>query len=400
MFESLIITLREGIEVALVVGIVWIYLRETGRRRLIPAVNVGLALGILASLAVAMFLSQLDLSSSLVEGTLILVAAFFVGTLVVWMMFTSKQLGKAIRQRAEEIASRRVGPAAFWGMVAFILVMVLREGFETVVFLQSVWLSNRASLLNIVGASLGLFLAVVFGILFITGSVRINLERFFKVTSIVLLIFIAQLVIYGFHELGEAGVMGWLPSSVMDTIDTIAQYNVLFILAVVAIPVLFLTLPSSKERLTSRQRWLRIATAAVGLIVVFALGYSYVSQRVAQAQSEVPLLIPEGEVVEVELDELPEGIPVLFYVMADGEQYPLLMVRKGDRVLAASGNIPPRGRVLIGGQSFALEEGEEEGAPPVRLVPVEVEVEGDEVELGAEAIEEAYQFALLSQESD
>ncbi|GEM_PF-3108356 len=389
MFESLVITLREGIEVALIVGIVWIYLRETGRRTLIPAVNLGLALGVGASLLLAYFLAQLNLSSSLVEGTLILVAAFFVGTLVVWMMFTAKEMGKAIRQKAEKIASYKYGPAAFLGMIAFILVMVLREGFETVVFLKSVWMTNRGDILNVIGAVLGLVISVVFGVLFITGSMRINLERFFKVTSVALMIFIVQLVIYGMHELGEAGVMGWMPAPAMGVIDTIAEYNVLFILAVVAIPVLFLTLPTSKETLTPQQRRLRFSAAAVGLVVVFAIGYSYVSQRVAQAISEVALLIPEAGEIELELEELPAGQPVLFYVREGSEQIPLAVARLDGDVVAATGRLTPDSRLTLHQGSIYLveQEGAEEELYP--LVPVEVEVEGEEIEIELEELEEA-----------
>src|SRR5260370_40830381 len=84
--------------------------------------------------------------------------------------------------------------------------MVFREGIETVVILSGVTL-NSSELMSFLGTLIGVALAVVFGVMFVKGSVRIDLRRFFRVTTVILLFVAAQLVISGFHELSESGVI-------------------------------------------------------------------------------------------------------------------------------------------------------------------------------------------------
>ena len=219
LFESLIVTLREGIEVALVVGILLAYLRRTGRGAYVHQVFLGLGVAILASLlgAVLIYHYGLDPDNPLAEGTTMFVAAGLVTSLVVWMWKT----GRSVRRRLEHRLDALVGPAdsaalmrrAALGVFGFTFVMMFREGIETVLFLSALSGTVGGSpLYNLLGGSLGLLLATLFGVLLVRGSLHLNLGRFFRVTGVVLLILVAKLIAGGLHEFFEVGL---LPSTPM-----------------------------------------------------------------------------------------------------------------------------------------------------------------------------------------
>src|SRR5579862_121591 len=134
-----------------------------------------------------------------------LVAAFFVVTMVVFMMKTGRKMKGDIEGKVGLLA----GNDAWFGLFIFIFLMVLREGAETVLILAGVSL-NSTELMSFLGTLFGLIAAIAFGVMFVKGSVRINLQKFFKVTTAIMFLVAAQLVISGLHELSESGV---LPSS-------------------------------------------------------------------------------------------------------------------------------------------------------------------------------------------
>src|SRR5262245_7846172 len=156
MFQSLVITLREGIEAALIVGIVLAYLRKTGRVHLIRLVFVGVFAAVAASLIVAYFLHRLERNElgDAYEGGLKLVGGIFVGSMIVWMWRTGKWLKLEIETRLSGLGSRTSGFAA-WGLFLFVFLMVFREGVETVLFLAAVSL-RTTELLNFIGGMIGL----------------------------------------------------------------------------------------------------------------------------------------------------------------------------------------------------------------------------------------------------
>lgn len=218
LFESLIVTLREGIEVALVVGVLLAYLRRTGCHTFARSVYLGLAAAILTSLLGAVLIVRYGLNpdNPMAEGTLMFVAAALVTSLVVWMWKT----GRSVKRRLEQRLDALVGPAescawesrAALSVFAFTYFMMLREGVETVLFLAA--LSGTAGgspLYNLLGGSLGLLLASLFGILLVRGSLHLNLRRFFGVTGLVLLILVAKLIAGGLHEFFEVGLLPSTP---------------------------------------------------------------------------------------------------------------------------------------------------------------------------------------------
>jgi FTR1 family protein len=218
LFESLIVTLREGVEVALVVGVLLAYLRRTGRGAYARQVFLGLGAAILASLlgAVLIYRYGLDPDNPVAEGITMFVAAGLVTTLVVWMWRT----GRNVRRRLEHRLDALVGPAdasavtqrAALGVFGFTFVMMFREGIETVLFLSALSGTVGGSpLYNLLGGSLGLLLATLFGVLLVRGSLHLNLGRFFRVTGVVLLILVAKLIAGGLHEFFEVGLLPSTP---------------------------------------------------------------------------------------------------------------------------------------------------------------------------------------------
>jgi FTR1 family protein len=213
--EALVITLREGMEIALVVGLILAYLNRIGRATLNRYVYAGLVLAVLTSLAGAAGFSRLgfDPENEVSEGTLLAVAAVLVTTLVVWMWRASRGIKRHIETRLEAIASEADGQREGWGLLGFTFFVVLREGVEIVLFLAALSLAATSGLLQLIGGMMGLGLAALFGLLLIKGSVRIDLRRFFGVTGLVLLILVARLLAGSIHEFTEAGI---LPSTPME----------------------------------------------------------------------------------------------------------------------------------------------------------------------------------------
>src|SRR3984957_2549294 len=236
MLQAFIITLREGVEAALIVGITLAYLSKIGRNDLRKAVYAALGAAFAGSIGVAILLSRLNLNEDVFEGWVMLVAAFFVVTMIIFMMKTGRKLKGEIEGQEGLLA----GNDAWVGLFFFVFLMVLREGAETGLIL-SAGTFNWTELMSFLGTLLGVMAAIAFGVMFVKGSVRINLPKFFRVTTAILFLVAAQLVIAGLHELSESGV---IPSSKteMSIIGPIVRNDLFFfvtIFALAALMVLF-----------------------------------------------------------------------------------------------------------------------------------------------------------------
>ncbi|SNQ59484.1 Fe-S-containing protein [Candidatus Methanoperedens nitratireducens] len=202
MFETLTITLREGIEAALVVGIILAYLGKSSRPELKKYVYAGIAAAVAGSIATAVAIQMLMAEwSEFMEGLMFFIAAFFLATMLLWMHRASKN----IRQDIEHGVESALGNWQALGILALTFFMIYREGAEIVLFLSAT--AKEASLSVVMEGIAGLVLAVLFGYLFIKGSLRMDLGRFFKITSVMLAIIIFQLIIGGIHEWSEVGII-------------------------------------------------------------------------------------------------------------------------------------------------------------------------------------------------
>ena len=204
MYQAFVITLREGLEAFLIVAISLAYLRKTGRRELIPAIHWGIGVSILLSIGAGLLLAQAQ-NQALWEGILGIVAAVLVASLTVHMWRAGRHMKREIEGRLAA-SSLRAGKAAFWGVFVFTLLMITREGMETAMLMNALIFQMHA--MDIVaGAATGTIIAAFIAYLWSRYGHRVNLGRFFQVTAVFMIVFVVQLLIYGFHELAEANVL-------------------------------------------------------------------------------------------------------------------------------------------------------------------------------------------------
>jgi high-affinity iron transporter len=204
MLQAFVITLREGLEAFLVVAISLAYLRKSHRQELIPAVQWGILVSIALSIGAA-FLFRRASNQALWEAILALVAAASVATLTVHMWRTAKRIKHDIEGHLRHSALRG-GFAAFLGVFGFTLLMITREGMETVLLMNTLLFQVKSTSV-ISGAVAGTLVAAGVAWLWSRYGHRVNLGLFFQVTAVFLMVFVAQLLIYGFHELTEANVL-------------------------------------------------------------------------------------------------------------------------------------------------------------------------------------------------
>ena len=204
MFQAFVITLREGLEAFLIVAITFAYLQKTKRNQLLPAVRWGIAASVLLSLGVAVLFRRAS-NQALWEGILALVAAVLVVSLTVHLWRAGRHIKGDIETRLE-LAAGRMGARAWVGVFVFTLLMITREGIETVALLGAL-LFQVQSVNAIAGAFVGILCAAAIAGLWARYGHRVNLARFFQVSAVFLFVFSLQLIIYGFHELTEASVL-------------------------------------------------------------------------------------------------------------------------------------------------------------------------------------------------
>lgn len=214
MLANFLITFRETLEAVLVVGIILAYLSRTGQKRFNKSVWWGVAAGIVGSIiaAVLFYLFFGGLSGrieQIFEGITMLIAAVLLTWMILWMM---KQ-EHVVREIEEKVAKEAVKSHSF-GIALLAGVAVFREGVETVIFLSAA--SFVAGGYGIVGAFLGMLVAILLGYIFFLGVKKIKIKLFFQVTSIILILFAAGLVAHGIHEFQEASVLPTFVEHVYD----------------------------------------------------------------------------------------------------------------------------------------------------------------------------------------
>ncbi len=317
MLQAFIITLREGVEAALIVGITLAYLAKIGRNDLRKSVYAALAAAFVGSIGAAVVISRLHLNQDIFEGWIMLIAAAFVVTMIIFMMKTGSKLKGEIEGKVGLLA----GGDAWIGLFLFVFLMVLREGVETVLILSAVTL-NSNELLSFIGTSLGVLIAVAFGVMFVKGSVKINLQKFFKVTTAILFFVAAQLLISGLHELSENGV---LPSSrqEMAIIGPIVRNDLFFfitILVLAALMVLFemksrepVELPATgaarrKALWTARRERLWMASVYIcSFIFIVMVTAGFIYEKSASALSPATEVTFVNGKVSVPLNQVYDG---------------------------------------------------------------------------------------------
>jgi high-affinity iron transporter len=201
---TFVITLREGFEAALIVGLILAYLAKTGQGDQTRAVwwGVGAAAAISVAIGATLYLSAGELegtSEQIYEGATMIFAAALVTWMAFWMRRQAATIGTHLREQVSE--SLRTSGAIGLATVAFIAVA--REGLETALFLFASS-EDSGPVIAVAGGILGLVAAVGLGVAFYRGALRLDLSKFFTVTSLLVIAFAAYLIYGGLHEFGEA----------------------------------------------------------------------------------------------------------------------------------------------------------------------------------------------------
>jgi high-affinity iron transporter len=208
MWQGFTIALREGIESFLIVALTLSYLKRTGRAALARAVYAGIAVSAVACVAVGLLFSEAG-KKPLWEGILALAAAALVGSLLVYMKRVSFRM-KSDMERQIESRARAFSPKrAFWGVFLFTVLMIMREGLETALLVATAFFQLHSAEVT-AGLALGLVAAAAIAFAWSRLGRGVDLRGLLNVSAIFLALFLLQLLLYGVHELSEAGV---LPSS-------------------------------------------------------------------------------------------------------------------------------------------------------------------------------------------
>ena len=205
MFQTLLITFREGLEAFLMVAIATLYLRKTGRLALVSAIRSGLAVAIGGSVVLGVLMAKVGASSPMWEGILALLAAATVVGCVTHMLKMGKQMGQEISAGMGK-ATVLDGAQAWGSVFVFTLFMVGREGVESAAMLSS--LAANADLQHLfAGGLVGLGLAASIALLWSKFGRQVNLSRFFNVTAVFMLAFAGMLMLRGFYEFTEVNLI-------------------------------------------------------------------------------------------------------------------------------------------------------------------------------------------------
>ena len=343
MLQALIITLREGVEAALIVGITLAYLVKIGRTELRKLVYWALGAAFVCSLIVAVAISHFELNQDIFEGWIMLAASVFVASMVIFMMRAGRTMKGSIESKVGGLA----GTGSQIGLFAFIFLMVLREGVETVLILATVSF-NTSELLRFLGTLIGVALAIVFGVMFVKGSVRIDLRKFFKITTVILFFVAAQLLVTGLHELSENGV---IPSNKaeMATIGPIVRNDWFFAVTILALTAMMILLEyrrapapvaesKAEQRKTEwsfrRERLWMISVCVACFIFIASVTAEFVYAKSTTALSPAtPVTFVDGKAA-IPKSQVADGALHRYAVKVNGTDVRFLLYQKPDGKIA------------------------------------------------------------------
>jgi len=210
MFSTFLIALREGLEAALIIGILVAYLVRSNQRRALLSLWTGVGIAVISSLAFGAFLTftstQLSVAGEQVfAGTTSIVAVVLVTYMVFWMKRIARSLKNELQSKVESAI-----PLGKLALISASFFAVAREGLETALFVYANFKTVAATSNASIGLVLGFAVAIILGALVYNRSVKLNLARFFTYTSIALIVVAAGVLSYGVHEFQE---LGWLPGA-------------------------------------------------------------------------------------------------------------------------------------------------------------------------------------------
>ncbi|HWF06965.1 MAG TPA: Fe-S-containing protein [Bryobacteraceae bacterium] len=412
MLQTFVITLREGVEAALVIAIAVAYLRKTGRLDLLPAVYRGLASAVIACVLAAWGFTKIRLSDDAYEGWTLLASAVFVFSMVLWMNRHGRKLKGEIETRLQKDTG---GGGSSWGVFLFVFLMIFREGVETVLLLYGVVRLDTSSILEALGAVLGIGLAVLFGVSFVRGTIRVNLKQFFQMTTVILMVVVVQLTITGLHELSESQI---LPASSreMAIVGPVVKNDVFFFVTILALAAAMMLLEWRKRRAprteglagaalrkaqwsARRERTWMVASCAASCLFILLITAEFVYARQSSALSPTEPVAMQNGAVRIPVASVSDGVLHRFEVEDDGIGVRFIVVEKPDKTLAAALDAceicGPKGFYQKGGQIICANCGS--GIVPSTIgihggcnpIPLESHVDGDTLVIDRAALDPA-----------
>lgn len=205
MFSSLLITFRETLEAALVVGIVLTFLTKTNqhifKKYVWQGVGVGIGVSIILAFALEAFFGGFEgRTEEIFEGVLMFVTVGFLTWMIMWV-HKQKDVARKLKEKVSLHAKEGYG----WGIFILVSTAVFREGVETVLYLKASSIAGASN--QMTGAVIGILTALLLGYALFRWALKINISRVFNVTSIFLILFAAGLLAHGIHEFQEAGLL-------------------------------------------------------------------------------------------------------------------------------------------------------------------------------------------------
>ncbi|HVW83653.1 MAG TPA: Fe-S-containing protein [Bryobacteraceae bacterium] len=348
MLQIFVITLREGVEAALVIAIAVAYLKKTGRIALLPTVYRALATAVIACIGCAWLFQKIGLSSDSYEGYTLLASAVFVLSMVIWMNRHGKKMKGEIETKLQVDAEKGRGS---WGVFIFVFLMIFREGVETVLLLWAVRL-DTSGVLAWLGALLGIGLAVLFGVSFVRGTIRVNLRQFFQMTTVILMVVVAQLAITGLHELSESGVLPSSPTE-MAVIGPVVKNDVFFFITILALAAAMMLLEWRKRRApktdglegaalrkarwsAQRERMWMTASCVASCLFILLITAEFIYAREATALSAATPVTFENGAVRIPVSSVSDGNLHRFLIDDQGVHVRFIVIQKPDHSLAVA----------------------------------------------------------------
>jgi high-affinity iron transporter len=346
MLQSFIIALREGVEAALVIAIAVAYLRKTGQQALLSSVYKAFGAALFASVLVAALLSRVQISEEAREGPLLLASAVFVLTMVLWMNRHARGMKGEIETGLQQ---RTAAGASGWGIFLFVFLMIFREGVELVLMLSALRFDTDA-LMQSVGTAVGLALAILFGVSFVRGTIRIELGSFFRMTTVILMIVVLQLTITGLHELSEGRIIPYSRQE-MALIGPIVRNDTFFFVMILALAATMLLMewrlrraPETanlegaalrKARWTARRErmWVLAACSAAGLFMLTITAEFIYAKSETELSPATPLTVAAG-VARIPVSAVNDGMLHRFSIDSDGVTVRIIAIRRPDQSIA------------------------------------------------------------------
>ncbi len=228
MLSALLITLREGLEAALIIGIILAYLSTTGNRQGFKPVWIGTSLAIAVSLvAGAVIYFYAGRLEGKAEGIFEGIAMWTAAGVLTWMIFWMRKQAINIKDHLHAQIQSALGSGSALALLGLAFAAVVREGIETVLFLFAATRVAESAVLSVAGGILGLGIAVAIGYSIYKGTSKLNMRAFFNVTGLLLILFAAGLLSHGIHEFHEAGIIQPVIAHVWDIDHILPEQSVI-----------------------------------------------------------------------------------------------------------------------------------------------------------------------------